>query len=326
MDKDLFDYFDDLDDHDGLPAALRFDSQRPRNPAGRISKVLEERERAFVKVQDHSRETIRFSYQAARFEEWWLLESLYEFYEYEWIADVLQRVRGGKEASVYLCRGGTAIHSDLAAVKVYRPRSLRNLRNDGLYREGRANLDGEGRQVIDDGMLHAMEKKSVYGQELLHQSWIAYEFVALKDLHAAGADVPEPYVMAKNAILMEFIGEDGFAAPSLNEISLDRSESGLLFDRILANLDILLSQRRIHGDLSAYNILYWEGKITIIDFPQVISPTVNRQAYSIFSRDVKRVCEYFARQGIESNAKALAESLWISHGYALPRNGDDADA
>jgi RIO kinase 1 len=163
-----------------------------------------------------------------------------------------------------------------------------------------------------------MKKKTEFGRELLHQSWIAYEFTSMQDLHAAGADVPEPYTMAHNAILMEFIGDLGASAPTLNEVSLKRSEAKDLYERVLHNLDILLTQERIHGDLSAYNILYWGGDITLIDFPQVISPKVNRHAYRIFERDVKRVCDYFIQQGIKSNSKSLAKELWTSHGYTLP--------
>jgi RIO kinase 1 len=177
--------------------------------------------------------------------------------------------------------------------------------------------------MIDDGMLHAIEKKTQFGRELLHQSWIAYEFTAMQQLHEAGADVPEPYCMANNAILMEFIGDIGVAAPALNEVGLERSEARLLFDRVLSNLNILLAHERIHGDLSAYNILYWKGDITLIDFPQVISPKTNRQAFRIFWRDVTRICEYFRAQGVRSDPAALAEELWLSHGNSLPRNDDE---
>jgi RIO kinase 1 len=323
MDNDLYNFYDDLDDNESLPAHLGLDAHRSRNPRGRVGKKLETQEQAFIGSQDSSRETFRFTYKAARFEEWWLLQSLNDFYEHQWISDVLRRVKGGKEASVYQCRGGAAVPAPLAAAKVYRPRSLRNLRNDHVYRQGRADLDSEGRVMIDDGMLHAIEKKTQFGRELLHQSWIAYEFTAMQQLHEAGADVPEPYCMANNAILMEFIGDIGAAAPALNEVGLERSEARLLFDRVLSNLNILLAHERIHGDLSAYNILYWKGDITLIDFPQVISPKTNRQAFRIFGRDVTRICEYFRAQGVRSDPAALAEELWLSHGNSLPRNDDE---
>ncbi len=311
----LLEFYEELDDTneaDAAPSDKRLFKKRE-------SKKNETDARLFVRAQELSRE-FQFTYKAARFEEAWLLGSLFEIAEHQWISDVLRKVKGGKEASVYLCKPGAAIpNAEFVAVKVYRPRMLRNLRNDGLYRQGRTDLDSEGRQVIDDGMLHAMKKKTEYGRELLHQSWIAYEFTAMEELHAAGADVPEPYTMANNAILMEFIGDMGVSAPALNEVTLERAEANTLFERVLLNLDILLKHERIHGDLSAYNILYWEGDITLIDFPQVISPKVNRHAYTIFERDVKRVCDYFIQQGVKSDPKSLALELWTSHGYALPR-------
>jgi RIO kinase 1 len=317
--NDAFEFYDGLDDLDeDFDLAKRRPAQRV-TAKKRESKKLESDAGLFVRALDLSRE-FQFTYKAARFEEAWLLDSLADIADQQWVSDVVRKVKGGKEASVYMCTAGAAIpKADLVAAKVYRPRMLRNLRNDGLYREGRADLDSEGRQVIDDGMLHAMQKKTGYGRELLHQSWIAYEFTAMEQLFAAGADVPEPYTMTNNVILMEFVGDLGLAAPALSEIPLDRAEAKTLFDRVLANLDILLKHERVHGDLSAYNILYWAGEIRLIDFPQVISPLGNRLAFRIFERDVMRVCDYFSAQGIPTDPKKLALELWTSHGYRIPR-------
>jgi RIO kinase 1 len=108
----------------------------------------------------------------------------------------------------------------------------------------------------------------------------------------------------------------------LSEISLERAEAHNLFERVLHNIDILLAHETIHGDLSAYNILFWDDDITLIDFPQVVSPKINRNAFGIFQRDVTRVCEYFSKQGVKTNAKKIAHDLWTRHGY---RAGPDVD-
>ena len=70
----------------------------------------------------------------------------------------------------------------------------------------------------------------------------------------------------------------------------------------------------IHGDLSAYNILYWDGTITLIDFPQVVDVYNNREAMPILARDVERVCAYFARQGAHHEAGPIVERLWARYG------------
>jgi RIO kinase 1 len=206
---------------------------------------------------------------------------------------------------------------------------LRNLKNDQQYRTGRADLDAGGSVIHNDGDLHAMKKRTNYGEELRHQSWISYEFQTLEILHAAGADVPKPYAMEKNAILMGYVGDFGNAAPTLNSVTLDHDEAHPLFERVIRNVDLLLSNGRIHGDLSAYNILYWDGDITLIDFPQVVPPEANPSAWNIFLRDVTRICQYFKSQGVKTNARQLASELWTSHGHKIVKEADprylDAD-
>jgi len=275
----------------------------------------------FVRAQEISRE-FQFTYKAARFEEAWLLDSLFEIAEHKWISDVLRKVKGGKEASVYLCRSGVAVDAPLVAAKVYRPRMLRNLKNDQQYRTGRVDLDESGNVIIDDGTLHAMEKRTAFGEEVRHQSWIAYEFTTLEVLYEVGADVPKPYAMEKNAILMGFIGDLSNSAPALNSVNLELDEAKLLYERVVRNIDLMLKHGRIHGDLSAYNILYWDGDVTLIDFPQVVLPESNPASWNIFFRDVSRVCQYFSAQGVRCDARKLAVDLWTSHGHKIVKEVD----
>lgn len=322
MSTDIYmDLFNDLDDNEETENFINKDKRRQRFPE-RHFKYVRAANSEFLKGQDDSSRSFNFTYQAARFEEWWLLESLGDFYEHKWISDVLRRLKGGKEASVYLCKAGAESDAGLVAAKVYRPRSLRNLKNDGQYRAGRVDLDAEGNAIVKSADVHAMAKRSSYGEELRHQSWISYEFQTLGLLRAAGADVPKPYAMEKNAILMDYVGDLTSAAPTLNTVTLDPDEVRPLFDRIIWNVDLLLSNQRIHGDLSAYNILYWDGDITLIDFPQVVPPESNPAAWTIFQRDVTRVCQYFATQGLKINARKLAAELWTSHGHRIVKEVD----
>ena len=312
------DYFENLDDNELTDKLVLRNRKQSSAPAPKPPVPGEHALRA----QDDTVASFRFTYKAARFEGGWLLDSLGEFYEHQWISDVLRRVKGGKEASVYLCRAGSAIDAEFVAAKVYRPRMLRNLKNDSAYREGRIDLSQEGHSLTKDADVHAMQKRSAYGEELRHTSWIAHEFTTLQSLHAAGADVPAGYSMNKNAILMGYVGDLDGCAPTLNEVRLEHAEARSLFARVQHNIDLLLANDRIHGDLSAYNILYWDGDITLIDFPQVVSPQGNRNAFGIFERDMIRICEYFAKQGVPSDPPKLAAGLWARHGQ---RRGPEID-
>jgi RIO kinase 1 len=107
------------------------------------------------------------------------------------------------------------------------------------------------------------------------------------------------------------------AAPTLNTVSLDPQEARPLFERVLKNVDLLLGDGWVHGDLSAYNILYWKGQIALIDFPQVVPARDNRNAYAIFERDLTHLCGYFAAQGLSLHPRRLAAKIWSAHGYRL---------
>lgn len=303
---ELYDEFEDIESKTASGA---------RTSKKRQSKKQEVDARLFIRAQSVSQK-FQFTYKAARFEEAWLFDSLTELAEQLWIGDVLRKAKAGKEASVYLCAPGPAAReSKFVAAKVYRPRMLRNLKNDQVYRDGRTDLDGEGKRVYRDADLHAIQKRSAHGEELRHQSWIAHEFAAMEELFAAGADIPRPYARTGNTIAMDFVGDDLGPAPTLNEVALEPDEVQPLFERTIRNVEILLAHGFIHGDLSAYNILYWAGEIKLIDFPQVVSPKDNRNAFNIFVRDVTRICEYFHRQGLKSDPRRLALDLWTRHGY-----------
>jgi RIO kinase 1 len=103
------------------------------------------------------------------------------------------------------------------------------------------------------------------------------------------------------------------AAPPLSQITVARDEAILAFREVMRNVELMLANGRIHGDLSAYNILYWEEKPVLIDFPQVVDCDSNPDAFTIFERDIRRVCDYFARQGVPCDAAFVTNDLWERH-------------
>lgn len=252
------------------------------------------------------------TYQPSLFEEGWLLDALRPFYDSALISDVMARVKGGKEANVYRCQAHPSMDVAWLAAKVYRPRMFRNLRNDAMYREGRAFIkeDGRGVKKTDHRIMRALQKKTNYGLEIAHISWLQYELSALKDLHSAGVHVPKPYGASANAILMSYVGDEGRAAPTLHEVHLSRSQAKQMFDVILHDVALMLKKGLIHGDLSAYNILYWQNQPLIIDFPQVIYAQVNTNARLILARDIERLCDYFNGYGLRHDPIQIAEHLW----------------
>ncbi len=250
------------------------------------------------------------SMAASHHEREWILNYLGEYYDDGHITDVLHKVKGGKEANVYCCTAPDDVAWELVAAKVYRPRMFRNLRNDVRYRANRVILDDMGKELNDDRAMHAIEKGTRRGKQFLQVSWIEHEWSALTRLHAAGVRVPLPIARGHNTILMEYLGEVNSPAPTLHEVNLARNEAQTLFAALMADVEKMLSVRLVHGDLSAYNVLYWDGDYRIIDLPQAVVPEQNPDAFSIFTRDVTRLVQYFRRYGVREDPVQLATAMW----------------
>lgn len=121
---------------------------------------------------------------------------------------------------------------------------------------------------------------------------------------------------------MGYIGSFERSAPALSSVSLELDEARRLYDRTVRNIDLMLTHNCVHGDLSAYNILYWDGDIALIDFPQVVLPESNPASWNIFLRDVTRICQYFSAQGARCDGRKLAGELWTSHGHKTVKEID----
>ncbi|HKW20110.1 MAG TPA: RIO1 family regulatory kinase/ATPase [Ktedonobacterales bacterium] len=244
----------------------------------------------------------------------WILSSLETFYEDDLITDVLAMVKSGKEATVYCCAAHPSTGLEYVAAKVYRPRMFRSLRNDAVYRASRPQVDAKGREGRGAKRWNATAKETERGRAAKINAWIRYEYETQRLLYDAGVDAPRPLAQSGNAVLMEYIGgEPGRPAPLLREVTLGREEAAPLFERVMRNIELWLMCDRVHGDLSAYNMLYWDGAITIIDFAQAVDPRYNPAVGDLLARDIARVCQYFARFGVKVDAAALASDLWLRY-------------
>jgi RIO kinase 1 len=251
----------------------------------------------------------------------WILSSLTPFYDQHLITDVLHEAHSGKEATVYCCAAHPSTGVQYLAAKIYRPRMFRSLRNDAIYRFSRVQRDEQGQAEHGNSRRgSAATRKTEKGRAAQVSSWIEYEYQTQRLLSAHGADVPHPFAQIGNAVLMEYIGAAGDPAPRLSDVLLEQEEVQPLFECILRNIELALVYGRIHGDLSAYNVLYWQGNVTVIDFAQAVDPYHNSDVFSLLARDVERVCQYFAGYGASYDARALARQIWSRHMGPLPED------
>ena len=218
------------------------------------------------------------------------------------VSAVLYTVGDGKEATAYCCRASPEAPFELALAKIYRATKFRAFANAARYRAGEKLPDRRAQKAI--------EQNSRRGRDMGHTTWVEREWNTLCMLHDMGADVPTPYACTANAILMEYFGDETTPAPLLLRVDLERAEAERLFERLVQNVELFLACDRIHGDLSAYNVLYDAGKIWIIDFPQAVDARTHPNARALLERDLSNLARPFERSGLRTRARERARELF----------------
>ena len=111
--------------------------------------------------------------------------------------------------------------SDLA-VKIFRTRTL-DFKKIKQYIEGDIRFSKSG-------------KKS----HQIIQTWALKEYKNLVRAFENGISVPEPFLVKRNILIMEFIGQDGIAAPQLRNIrGLSNDEMQEIHNQVFEQLNLL---------------------------------------------------------------------------------------
>ena len=228
-------------------------------------------------------------------------------------------LKSGKEAEVFLVERRFASGPRLLAHKRYRPRypakgELRErgfsnstaYRGDAIYKAGWF-LPRRDKAAVMGG--------SRYGHQLAAKLWPAQEWSMLRRAWEAGVSVPYPVERTDEGLLMEFIGTEERAAPKLAEARLSPDELTRAWEQLVENIHALTAAGLVHADLSAYNLLWWEGRLVVIDLPQAVEFTTNTDAFDLLHRDLANVGDWFGKRGmvldIESIYAELVAVAWM---------------
>jgi RIO kinase 1 len=211
-------------------------------------------------------------------------------------------VKTGKEADVYLIeRAIPGQDGCILAAKRYRGGDRSDFHRSGQYEEGRRYRNSRDARAV--------ASKSAHGRTVAAAHWATNEFAALCTAWHAGIPVPYPVQLSGTEILMEFIGAGRTAAPRLAQARLDRDGYADAFTQVEAILVAFARSGFAHGDLSAYNLLWHEGRVVVIDLPQIVDLAANPNGLDFLHRDALNVCTWFARKGVESDPEELFAGL-----------------
>jgi RIO kinase 1 len=199
-------------------------------------------------------------------------------------------LKTGKEADVHLISRGVpgTDRVCLLAAKRYRSAEHRLFHRDSGYLEGRTTRESRTNR--------AMANRTAFGKQMIATQWAVAEFGALCRLWELGVPVPYPVQILGTEILQEFVGTpDGYAAPRLAQVSEGLDD---LWKQLVEAMVTLAGEGLAHGDLSPYNVLVRDGRLVIIDLPQIVDVVAHPAGPSFLDRDARNMATWFAAKGV----------------------------
>lgn len=193
-------------------------------------------------------------------------------------------IKEGKESVIL---SGTTKDGNLVAIKVYCVESC--------------NFKSMRKYLIGDPRFPNIRKK----RRVIVNVWCQREFKNLMTAYENDVYCPEPIDFKENVLIMSFIGEKNEAAPRLIDVILEEPED--VYKIILENLNRLVKAGLVHGDLSAYNILFW-GRPYFIDLSHG-TMIKNPLALELLRRDVENINTYFSKLGVSTNTENIYKKL-----------------
>jgi len=256
-------------------------SRKARERIAQQEKTVERRDRMLEHNFSAERATLEEVFdQATRM-------VIYRFMTEGILNEVHGVVSAGKEARVYW--GKNKEGKDLA-VKIYLTSSAEFKKGMFKYIEGDHRFKGVRHDTRS-----------------LIFAWAQKEFRNLEQAFRAKVNVPKPFAVKNNVLVMEFIGKNGVSAPSLKEMLPSDPEK--TYRTLLTYVERLYRKADlVHGDLSEYNVMVWKGKPVVFDMSQSV-PTSHPLAKFLLERDLANVNRFFSRYGVKvlSNDEAYRQ-------------------
>jgi RIO kinase 1 len=210
-------------------------------------------------------------------------------------------LKTGKEADVHLVERRHGDSVNVLAAKRYRKFEERLFKNDARYRAARKT----GASHVDK----AMAQGNKVGMAFRARLWLAAEFETLCRLWSAGVPVPYPVQKLGNELMIELIGSPEEAAPRVVHAHLRGAALDDAWKQLVDAMHAMVRCGIVHGDLSVYNLLWDDGRLVIIDFPQSVDPVAHPEGIALLERDVANVTDWFSRRGVKCEASELFTSL-----------------
>lgn len=193
--------------------------------------------------------------------------------------DINGCISTGKEANVY---HATKSDGQELAIKVYKTSVL-------VFKDRDRYVQGDFR------FRHAYGK---HNPRKMVKTWAEKEMRNLMRLKAAGIRCPTSHLLKLHVLVMDFIGKAGWAAPRLKDAALSLDKLRECYRELIIAMRTMYQKcKLVHGDLSEYNILYFEEHLYIIDVSQSVDLD-HPHALDFLREDCLHVSDFFKKHGV----------------------------
>ncbi len=182
-------------------------------------------------------------------------------------------VASGKESRVYW---GVTANNTSVAVKIYLVTS--------------AEFKHRMQYIAGDPRFGSVRK----GMRNIVNVWARKEFKNLKTAYATKVPVPKPIHVKGNVLVMEFVGEGGVPAPTLNTCQVTQKH----YLEVLRAVAKLYKAELVHADLSEYNVFLYKNKLMLFDFGSAVN-IAHPNAEQFLIRDISNINRFFSKKGID---------------------------
>ncbi len=136
--------------------------------------------------------------------------------------------------------------------------------------------------------------------------WAKREYRNLLKAREAGVRVPTARAVLNNVLVMEFIGDEGEAAPRVKD-QLPKNPKEF-FEKVINAMQKLHKAGLVHTDLSQFNILNYNEEPVFIDMSQATT-LENPNAQEYLARDIKNVCAFFKKLKVNIDEESVKKQI-----------------
>lgn len=171
-----------------------------------------------------------------------------------------------------------------------------------IYRVNTADFKKMYLYISSDPRFEGLQKK----RRSIIYAWAQREYRNLLVATENKINVPKPYAVKENVLVMEFIGGKNNPAPRLKDKV--PKDVKIFSKNLIKNIKKMYKAGFVHGDLSEYNILNYNDKPVIIDLSHSIKLDYP-SSYELLKRDIHNLQKYFFKYGVKIDVEDILSNI-----------------